>query len=346
MKTNLERTTIINNDYLTNLDKYEHYIALDWSQNNMAIARMTKISRSAQVTDVPSDTQGLKAYLCNLRGRKILTIEETNTSHWLYIELLDYVDKIVICDPYRNRLLSEGPKNDKIDAEKLCRLLRAGLLKEVYHSLDKTYDLRKLVSSYEDLIKAGVRLQNQKSAIYRSEGKEKEEDLNNNMLKFILKNINEGIEDYGRRKKEFEKFIAGESQKDNLIKNQISLPGIGTKGAIKIAATVIDAGRFKCAGKYLSYSGLVRHKKISGNRSYGQKRPRYSRKLKSVYRTAAMAAVGGNNPINEYYEYLLRKGLSEDKARNQIARYIARISYGMLKNGEKYDPYRWRKHRA
>lgn len=33
---------------------------------------------------------------------------------------------------YRNRLLNEGPKADPIDAAKLCLLLKAGLLKEVY----------------------------------------------------------------------------------------------------------------------------------------------------------------------------------------------------------------------
>ena len=40
----------------------------------------------------------------------------------------DDLDRIVICDPYRNRLLSEGPKTDKIDANKLYLPVSAGLL--------------------------------------------------------------------------------------------------------------------------------------------------------------------------------------------------------------------------
>ena len=109
---------------------YDHYIAIDWSNLNMAIARMTKKSSKITAIDVPADITELKAYLKNLRGTKILTIEETTTTQWLYTELRDYVDKILICDPYRNRLLSEGPKTDKIDAVKLVRLLKAGLIKE------------------------------------------------------------------------------------------------------------------------------------------------------------------------------------------------------------------------
>lgn len=94
----------------------------------MAVAHMTKRSKQPQVFERRSDLRELKEYLASLKGRKILALEETTTAQWLYLELVDHVDRIVICDPFRNRLLSDGPKTDKIDAGKLCQLLRAGLL--------------------------------------------------------------------------------------------------------------------------------------------------------------------------------------------------------------------------
>ena len=150
---------------------YDHYIAIDWAISNMAIARMTKKSSRVKVIDVPSDILELQFYLKNLKGTKILTIEETTTSQWLYTELKEYVDRIVICDPYRNWLLSEGPKTDKIDATKLVRLLKANMLKEVYHSNDKFLYLRRVTSGYEDLVKAGVRLKCQRYSLLRACGK-------------------------------------------------------------------------------------------------------------------------------------------------------------------------------
>ncbi|MEA2066854.1 MAG: hypothetical protein U9O65_07185, partial [Thermotogota bacterium] len=42
--------------------------------------------------------------------------------------------------------------------------------------------------------------------------------------------------------------------------------------------------------------------------------------------------------IREYYEYLLGTGLPMLKARNSIARYIAKVSYAMLKNKTTYIP--------
>jgi hypothetical protein len=92
--------------------EYDHYVAVDWSMKTMAIARMTNKTSKTKVMEAPSDIRELKTYCMALRGKKILTIEETTSAQWLYVELHDVVDRIVVCDPYRNRLLSDGPKTD------------------------------------------------------------------------------------------------------------------------------------------------------------------------------------------------------------------------------------------
>ena len=56
---------------------YDHYIALDWAQKNMAIARMTKKSDLIKSTDVPTDLGNMKDYIRSIKGSKILTLEET-----------------------------------------------------------------------------------------------------------------------------------------------------------------------------------------------------------------------------------------------------------------------------
>ena len=132
---------------------YDHYIAVDWSVKNMAIARMTKKSNKITVIDVPSDVLELRVYLKNLDGRKILTIEETTTSQWLYTELKDCVNRIIICDPTRNKLLDDGPKTDKIDASKLVQLLRAGLMREVNQEQHIVMFIREKLNSLKVMLK-------------------------------------------------------------------------------------------------------------------------------------------------------------------------------------------------
>jgi len=324
---------------------YDHYIAIDWAATNMAIARMTKKSNKITVIDVPSDIAELHFYLKSLKGTKILTIEETTTSQWLYTELKDYVDKIFICDPCRNSLLKEGPKTDKIDATKLVQLLRADLMKEVFHSTDKFIYLRRIVSGYEDLVKAGVRLKNQRYSLLRVCGKsgyeKKDIQLASRDEQYVLECLDRQIQNYEKEKKGYEKEFERLSRKHPEIRYQKSIPGIGLINAVKIIARVVTPYRFSDKGHYLSYSGLVKHEKISGGRSYGKKNPRYCRMLKCVYKSGVIAAIGGNNPINDYYEYLItEKGYPEYTARNRACRRIATLSFGVFKSGEKYKPYR------
>lgn len=334
---------------LTEIESYDHYIALDWSEKNMAIARMGKKDTEPKIIDVPSNLKELKLYLSKLQGKKILTIEETTTSQWLYVELYDYADRIFICDPYRNRLLTDGPKTDRIDAGKLCRLLKNGMMKEVYHSTSEMYELRKLVSYYDDEVRAGVRLLNQKSALYRAENKswKKKEELEASRVnKFIVAQLDEKIESYREKKKKYEEEFGKISKKIKVLRSLKSIPGLGPISSVTILSIVIDGRRFKSSNHYLSYCGLVKHEKQSGGRSYGRRSPRYSRRLKAVYVSAALRVASTENPMREYYEYLLnQKKLPVYNAKNALARYIAKISLGIIKSGEKYKPYKWRENK-
>ena len=123
---------------------------------------------------------------------------------------------------------------------------------------------------------------------------------------------------------------------------QRELHGIGPIGAVKIVATVVDARRFPSSRQELSYCGPVDHEKLSGGRSYGRRRPRHSRVLKAVYKTAAVTALKGSNPFREYYDQLRKLGVPDRHARQQVARYIAPVSFGMLKSGTRFEPYLWR----
>src|SRR3990172_5485418 len=279
---------------------YKHYLSIDWSQQDVSIARMRAGSNQPETKMFPSDIKKIKEYLKGLQGKKILTIEETTGSHWLYVELLESVDKILICDPYRNSLLKEGAKNDKIDARKLCLLLRSGLLKEVYHTSNEDYKIRKLASAYIALVKSGVRIKNQNSALYRGEG-----------LKYKKDKIKKGEEILSfveEQQKRAIKLYEEEKKKNEVIKMLCQVSGIKETSAVKIYSVVIEARRFENKYKYWAMCGLVKHDRESGGKNYGKKNPRYSRILKNVYKSAALAAIGGNNDIREYYEVLLQKG--------------------------------------
>lgn len=326
---------------------YEHYIAIDWAQENMAVARMTDKLDKIKTFEGPSDVKGLRGYLQGLRGTKIMTIEESTASQWLYTELRDDVDKLLICDPYRNRLLSEGAKNDKIDAEKLVKLLRAGMLKEVFHSGDDFIHFRKITSGYEDLIRSGVQAKNQRSALFRAIGINHKKDKfpeGYQADKFVLDNLDQRIENYEDQKSKYEKEFQNLCKKHKSIRVLKSIPGIGDIHAVQIAAGTVDVKRFETQGRFLAYCGLIKLEKMSGGKSYGKRAPRCNRRLKQVFKMAAQSGVmaSSTNPMRQYYDFFINERKKPGHiARHAVARKIAVLAYGILKNNKEFDVERF-----
>ncbi len=283
-------------------------------------------------------------YLDKLKGTKIITFEETTPSHWLYTELKDHADEIVVCDPYRNKLLKDGPKDDKTDARDLVMLLKAGLLKAVYHEDHKFIYIRKLMSGYQDAIKTVVRLKNQRSALLRSLGKGKKETIEQEgSEKFVLDGIKRALTcleaEVTRYQQEFEQLC----RQHKMIRNLKTIPGVGTINATKIAAYVVDTRRFKKNGNFFGYCGLVKHDRISGGKSYGKKKPRYNRILKNVFDTAAVSVIESKacHSLYEYYTYLIeQKRYPTHNARRALSRRIAVISLSVMRSEKPYDPRR------
>jgi transposase len=320
---------------------FDHYIAFDWAQSNVAVARMTPKSKKIQSFQTDPKVSELRIYLKSLQGTKVLTIEESTTAQWLYTEFREHVDQLIICDPRRNRLLSEGPKTDRIDAEKLVTLLRSDLLKPVFHSADQFIYLRKLVSGYEDLVKAGVRLKNQRSALFRATGQSKDgESLSGGTEQFVLAGIDRSIELYETEKDRYEEEFERLRQQHQMIGNLYSIPGFGNINAVKAAAIIVEPRRFRNKSHFLSYCGLVKLDRISGGKSYGKVNPQYNRTMKSVIKTATVAVLhdGSENIFSSYHRHLIEnKRLADFNARNAVSRRIAVIAWGVLKSGKKLN---------
>ena len=116
--------------------------------------------------------------------------------------------------------LSDGPKTDKIDAAKLCELLRAGLLREVFHTDDELYELRRLISAYDDLVTSGVRSLNRRYSLIQGVGPTVQKSLSSK--DFILKSLESGINLYQEMKAEYEKKFEWWCKSNKLLKALLS----------------------------------------------------------------------------------------------------------------------------
>jgi hypothetical protein len=128
------------------------YIGLDVHKEAIAIAVLNGAGKLVMESIIETKAATLVQFLQGLRGELHVTLEEGTWAAWLYDVLQPHVHELVVCNPRRNALLKEGSKSDKVDARKLAELLRAGMLRSVYHGENGVRTLRELARSYQTIV--------------------------------------------------------------------------------------------------------------------------------------------------------------------------------------------------
>ena len=143
------------------------YIGLDVHKEAITIAVRDGSGKLIMESIIETKAVTLLQFLQGLRGELHVTLEEGTWAAWLYDVLKPHVHEVVVCNPRRNALLKEGSKSDKVDARQLSELLRAGLLRPVYHGENGLRTLRELARSYQTISNDLRRVLNRLKAIYR-----------------------------------------------------------------------------------------------------------------------------------------------------------------------------------
>ena len=148
-----------------------YYIGADVHSNNTELAIEQRGKIVARYS-VPTTIPAISTVLSSLQGKKILAMEEGPMAGWLYRNLNEKVDKLVVSEPRRNKLISsEGDRDDRIDSAKLAVLLRGNFLKAVHHtSDDHRAHLKHWVNLYHDRVRDAVRDINKIRACCRMHG--------------------------------------------------------------------------------------------------------------------------------------------------------------------------------
>jgi len=146
------------------------YIGLDVHKEAIAVAVLNGSGKLIMESIIETKADSLLQFLHGLRGELHVTLEEGGWAAWLYDQLKPRVQEVLVCNPRRNALLKEGSKSDKIDARKLAELLRAGMLRPVYHGEHGLRTLRELGRTYQTISKDLIRVVNRLKALYRAWG--------------------------------------------------------------------------------------------------------------------------------------------------------------------------------
>jgi len=304
-----------------------------------------------------SEQNIIKALKAIKATEKYLTLEEGNLAYWVAQVAAPYVAEVIPCDPKENALIYRGSKkNDKVDTQKLCRLLRLGELKRVYHPEDDDRAIFKAAAQhYIDLRDQQIALKQKIKAMYRHWGvidvsgeavysTAKRGDYLCQIKHLEIKNqINRLYFVMDQTESMQEKALKAMKQlgrKYPEIKQFKKLPGIGDILAHFFDAFIQTPHRFANKSRVWRYCRLGVTDRSSDGKPLGFKRLDRSgvSELKSLSYRAWMSALRSDNEVKRFYLNSLQRTFSRVHARLNTQRKIIATMYGMWKRGEPYNP--------
>ena len=338
-----------------------YYIGADVHSNSIEMAIMNRKKIVHRYT-IPTSISAVAGVLDGLSGKKYLTIEEGPMSGWLYRNLHRKVERFIVADPRRNKLISsDGDHDDKIDAAKLAMLLSGGYLREIYHSDDdRRVELKHWVSLYHDRVHDAVRHINKIRARCRMHGvtiprkvirQPEHRDawlchLKHPALAKQLLMLWVGYDATAQQARMAKQQLIHLSQKYTIIRLWKQLPGIGFIRAVTMFAYLDTPWRFKRKNKLWKYCGVGLQRTASGTDKKGRPKPAMlklpraaNRTLKNAVLGAALSAIHQKqNSFKKDYERMVRNGIIPSNARHTVARKLLTTMWGMWKRSCQFDP--------
>jgi len=288
---------------------------------------------------------------------KYLALEESNLAYWTAQVAKPYVTEVISSDPKENALIFRSSnKRDKVDTKKLCRLLRLGELKRVYHPEDDDRALFKAaVQHYMDFRDQQVVLKNKIKAKYRHWGiidvageavygiKKRHDYLKRVKhlhVRSQLRRLYFLMDQTESMQKRALKSMKQLGRKYPEIKEFKEIPGIGEILAHTFDAFIQTPDRFANKRQLWRYCRLGITDRSSDGKPLGFKRLDRSgvSELKSLTYHAWLSAMKSDNEVKRFYSQSFRRTVSRVHARLNTQRKIIAVMYGMWKRGQAYRP--------
>ena len=345
--------------------KRDQYMGMDVHQAMTVVVVLDASGKVILETMVATEAAAMIRLVRSLSGPLHVTFEETTQAAWLYEVLRTFVAEVIVCDPRRNTLLSEGSKADKADARKLADLLLAGLLRPVYHGHEATRKLKEFVRAYETLSEDTVRTMVRIKAVYRGRGvqtpgrgvyqlQQREQwlkKLTGPGARQRMEWLYEELDQLRLLRRRSKQAMLAESRAHRAVSLLRTIPQLGAIRSALIVATLDTPHRFRTKHQLWSYSGLAVVTHMSSE--YEMKEGRVVRRRKPVatrglnrngnrhLKEAFIGAAAGGSarePYRTYLQGLEQKGMRREMARLTLARKIAAIALSIWKKGEAFDP--------
>jgi transposase len=326
---------------------------MDVHQASIVIVVLNGAGKVVMELVIETGAETVRSFLRSLSGDVRVTFEEGTQASWLHGVIKPLVSEVIVCDPRRNKFLSEGNKGDRVDALKLAQLLRAGLLRAVYHGDKGVRALKELVRNYDCLVSDTTRVMNRLKSIFRVYRVDHRErwlgKLKERGVKLRAGFLYEQLGALKQLRQNAKREMLKEARRHPTYKLLLTIPLLGPVRVAQLIAIVETPFRFRSKRQFWTYVGLAvvtrttAEYQVVGGRASKRRRPAATRglnrnhnhQLKRLFKSAATSACA-SGPFKPEYDMRVAQGMEGSLARLAVARKLAATTLKIWKRGESF----------
>jgi transposase len=232
---------------------------------------------------IGSTRRELDAWIKTLPQPRMMAMEATIFTGWIYDHLVPHAEKVKVAHPLMLRAIAAAKrKNDKIDAGKIADCLRCDFLPECYMTSTEIRDRRRTLRYRGLLVKQMVQMKNRISGLLMETGVSYNKQRLHKVGYFAdLMSGNEEIDDSIRpllklsretitRSQKLDYALISSLERDPLLTERLerlrTVPGVGPITALTWVLEIGDVGRFESIKQAISYCGLCGAEKSSADK--------------------------------------------------------------------------------
>jgi len=315
-----------------------------------------EVIKTGKVSNYRSEVEKFLAGIRDLEA-----VVEAGRSSYTMVDVLDEMGiEVTIAHPKEVKAIAKARiKTDKRDSWMLAHLLRTDLIPEIYKRSRENRESQRVLRQRAFYVGSITRVKNRIQALLAQQSEEVRDEASRAKNLFGTKGMKvlRGLDlpaseevllralvrTYGHleeRRKETNGLVEKlylEIPEAQLIH---TVPGFGVFLSVLVAVEIADIERFKEAGKFHSYAGVIPSTRSSGERTYhGRIVKEGNRWLRWAAVEAVWPGIRADFDLRRYYERLKRKK-GANSAKVATARRLLTIIYRMLKEGRCYIPYK------
>jgi|TARA_B100000959_G_scaffold242632_1_gene265395 transposase len=339
---------------------HQHYCGIDLHAKSMYVCIINHDGETVLHCNMKTEPEHLATAIEPYRQDLVISVECLFTWYWLADWCAKENIPFVLGHALYMKAIHGGKaKNDRIDSEKIARLLKAGMVPQAYaypakmratrdllrrrigfarQRADLIAHIQNTVSQY-NLPPLGVRLGRKKDRLDIADHfpdpvvrQMVELDLN------VIDHLDEQL-----RVLEQDLVLKAKAHDAGAYHLLRTVPGIGRILAMVILYEIEDIGRFPTLGQFVSYSRLVKCSRESAGKKSGYSGKKIGNAyLKWAFSEAAVLFLRGNPPAQNAIARVASKH-GKGKALSILAHRLGRAVYVMLNIRQPFDEERFMK---